>query len=91
MTCMTTKKKFDVVDPDVIVLRNGRYAYRCECPWPGKNGKRLTAFKFCSSEAHQKYQDRQGTKEMAEESTEEVQEAAECEHTDDNESDAETQ
>ena len=48
MTCMTTKKKFEVEDPEVIVLRNGRYAFRAQCPWEGKNGKTLTAFKFCS-------------------------------------------
>lgn len=89
MTCMTTKKKFDVLDPDVIVLRNGRYAYRCECPWQGKNGKRLTAFKFCSSAAHQKYKDRRSTEETAEEPTEEMPETAECEHMSGNESDVE--
>jgi hypothetical protein len=47
MTCMTTKKKFEA-QPEVVVLSNGRYAYRCECPWKGKNDKTLTAFKFCS-------------------------------------------
>lgn len=55
MTCMTTKKKFDVEDPDVIVLRNGRFAYRAVCPWEGKNGKTLTAFKFCSAKAHEEF------------------------------------
>ena len=54
MTCMTTKKKFDVDEPEVIVLRNGRYAFRAECPWEGKNGKRLVAFKFCSALDYQK-------------------------------------
>ena len=49
MTCMTTKKKFDVVSPEVVVLKNGRYAFRAVCPWEGKNGKALVAFKFCSS------------------------------------------
>ena len=52
MTCMTTKKQFEVDDPDVVVLKNGRYAYRAPCPWEGKNGKQLSAFKFCSSQAH---------------------------------------
>lgn len=47
-TCMTTKKKFDVDDPEVVVLRNGRFAFRAECPWEGKHGKKLNAFKFCS-------------------------------------------
>jgi hypothetical protein len=55
MTCMTTKKKFDVENPDVTVLRNGRYAYMCECPWEGKNGKKLKAFKFCSAKAYNDY------------------------------------
>lgn len=55
MTCMTTKQKFDVTDPDVIVLANGRYAYKVKCPWEGKSGKELYAFKFCSAAAHQKY------------------------------------
>ena len=42
MTCMTTKQKFTVEDPDVRVLQNGRYAYRVKCPWEGKNGKHRT-------------------------------------------------
>lgn len=53
MTCMTTKKKFEVSQPEVAVLRNGRYAFRAECPWEGKNGKKLVAFKFCSSKAYE--------------------------------------
>ena len=36
----------------MIVLRNGRYAYRVKCPWEGKNGKQLYAFKFASMEAY---------------------------------------
>lgn len=49
MTCMTTKQKFEVpYPPNAIVLANGRYAYRVKCPWEGKNGKELYAFKFCS-------------------------------------------
>ena len=55
MTCMTTKNKFDAVDPEVVVLRNGRYAYRVQCPWEGKHGKTLFAYKFCSSSAYQDY------------------------------------
>lgn len=55
---MTTKKKFEVEDPTVVVLRNGRYAFRVECPWEGKNGKKLTAFKFCSAADYQKYQEK---------------------------------
>ena len=53
---MTTKKKFEVENPEVIVLRNGRYAYKAECPWEGKNGKKLIAFKFCSAKNHQEYE-----------------------------------
>lgn len=52
MTCMTTKKKFECVDPPCIMLANGRYAYRVKCPWEGKNGKQLFAFKFCSAAAY---------------------------------------
>ena len=59
MTCMTTKQKFDVENPPVIVLANGRYAYRVKCPWEGKNGKELYAFKFCSAEVYRDYQQRQ--------------------------------
>ena len=55
MTCMTTKKKFEVEDPEVIVLSNGRYAYRATRPWDGKNGKKLTAFKFCSAQAYAEF------------------------------------
>ena len=50
--CMTTKKKFDVENPEVIVLKNGRFAYRAMCPSKGKDGKDLYAFKFCSSQDH---------------------------------------
>lgn len=63
MTCMTTKQKFDVTDPPVSVLRNGRYAYRVKCPWQGKGGKDLVAFKFCSAEAYKKFMEAQGTEE----------------------------
>ena len=48
MTCMTTKQKFEEEQPEVVVLANGRYAFKCKCPWEGKNGKELYAFKFCS-------------------------------------------
>ena len=49
---MTHKKKFDVENPEVVLLNNGRYAYRAECPWRGKNDKVLYAFKFASAEAY---------------------------------------
>ena len=52
MKCLTTKQDFDAEEPEVIVLRNGRYAYRVKCPWEGKNGKQLYAFKFASMEAY---------------------------------------
>lgn len=55
MTCMTTKRKFDIDEPECVMLRNGRYAYRCDCPWEGKNGKKLRAFKFCSKDAYLAY------------------------------------
>lgn len=55
MTCMTTKQKFEVEDPPVVMLANGRYAYRVRCPWDGKNGKELFAFKFCSAAAYKAY------------------------------------
>ena len=55
MMCMTTKQKFEVENPPVIKLQNGRYAYRAECPWKGKNDRTLVAFKFCSEEAYNTY------------------------------------
>lgn len=61
MTCMTTKQKFEVEDPNVVVLKNGRYAFRVKCPWEGKNGKELHAFKFCSTAAFKEYEERQKT------------------------------
>ena len=53
MTCMTRKEKFEVEDPEIIVLANGRFAYRAKCPWEGKNGKELWAYKFCSRTAYE--------------------------------------
>ena len=55
---MTTKQKFTVEDPDVQVLKNGRYAYRVKVPWEGRNGKELWAFKFCSTAAYKAYLER---------------------------------
>lgn len=55
MTCMTTKKQFEVPDEEatVVVLKNGRYAYKVKCPWEHpKSGRELHAFKFCSAQAH---------------------------------------
>lgn len=59
MKCMTTKFDFDASFEDgleVVVLRNGRYAYKCPVPWKGKNGKDLSAFKFCGKNALEEYQ-----------------------------------
>ena len=53
--CMTTKKKFDVDRPEVVVLKNGRFAYRAMCPTKGKDGRDLYAYKFCSGDAHKAY------------------------------------
>ena len=58
LMCMTTKKKFEVENPPIEVLNNGRYAYRVMCPWKGKNNKDLYAFKFCSTEAYERYLER---------------------------------
>jgi len=58
MSCMTTKRKFDAVNPEVRVLANGRYAYRAPCPWEGKQGKQLHAFKFCNRDAYLRHQER---------------------------------
>ena len=72
MTCMTTKQKFEVEEPDVVVLRNGRYAYKAKCPWRGKNDKELFAFKFCSAanyEAYELRKDEHSTGQFQEEET----------------------
>lgn len=58
MTCMTKKEKFDVEDPEVVVLSNGRYAFKAECPWLGKRNQTLTAYKFCSRSEYEAYQAR---------------------------------
>ena len=58
MFCLTTKKKFTVENPEVVVLQNGKFCYRVECPWEGKNGKKLTAFKFASRKAYERYLER---------------------------------
>ena len=59
MTCMTTKQKFEAQEPTVVVLRNGRYAYKVECPWKGKNDKTLTAFKFCGAKDYTHFMKKQ--------------------------------
>ena len=55
MTCMTTKQKFECDDPPVIMLCNGRYAYKVECPWRHKSGRVLYAWKFASTDAYTDY------------------------------------
>ena len=67
MTCMTTKQKFEVEDPTVVVLGNGRYAYKEVCPWEGKNGKVLHSWKFCSKQAYVDYTARTTYREKIEE------------------------
>ena len=76
MTCMTKKQKFDVPDDEVevVVLHNGRYAFRATCPWEGKNGRQLTAFKFCSKQAYVDFCERA--------KGQDVQDESESEHTD---------
>lgn len=59
MTCMTTKQKFMAEEPNVVVLRNGRYAYKVECPWKGKQDKALHAFKFCGSKDYEHFMEHQ--------------------------------
>ena len=73
MTCMTTKQKFEVVEPDVVVLRNGRYAYKAECPWKGKQDKTLHAFKFCGSADYEHFCERQLKQQGAQESDPETE------------------
>jgi hypothetical protein len=55
MMCLTTKKTFEVEDPEVIVLKNGRYAFRAPCPWKHDSGKLLYAFKFASKQAYEEF------------------------------------
>ena len=63
MTCLTTKKTFEAVNPHVVVLKNGRYAYNVECPWKGKNNKTLYAYKFCGQAAYTRFLEREETEE----------------------------
>ena len=55
MMCLTKKQKFEVENPEVLVLKNGRHAYRAMCPWKGKQSKDLFAWKFCNKEAYERY------------------------------------
>lgn len=75
---MTTKKFFEAKEPNVEVLKNGRYAYKVMCPWKGKNGKDLYAFKWCGTADYEYYQKQQEgakkTEEKGEESEEEEME-----------------
>lgn len=58
MLCMTTKKKFDVEEPEVVQLKNSKYAFRAKCPWKGKNEKELYAWKFCRRADYELYLER---------------------------------
>lgn len=69
-TCMTTKQKFSVEDPEVCVMRNGKYQFKAPCPWDGKNGKKLTASKFCSKRDYEEYCARVSSEEVVETSDE---------------------
>ena len=55
MLCMTTKQHFVAENPPVKVLSNGRFAVCVECPWKGRNGRTLHAWKFCSESDHRAY------------------------------------
>lgn len=68
MMCMSTKQKFEAEDPPVVVLANGRYAYRAECPTPGKDGAKRFAYKFCSKDDYQKFVESIATEEPSPES-----------------------
>ena len=58
MTCMTFKKQFECDTPEVVLLKNKRYAYKALCPWKGVNDKDLWAFKFASSQAYKEYSEK---------------------------------
>jgi hypothetical protein len=68
---MTTKQKYEVENPEVVVLRNGKFAYRTECPWKGKGDKSLYSFKFCGQADYEAYLERKGATPVEEESSEE--------------------
>lgn len=55
MLCLTTKNTFEVVDPQVVLLKGNKYAFRAPCPWPGKRGQTLYAYKFCSRTDYETY------------------------------------
>lgn len=55
MKCMTTKKNFECDEPEVILLKNKRFAYKAKCPWKGKHGNDLYAYKFATSKAYHDY------------------------------------
>jgi hypothetical protein len=55
MKCMTFKRTFECENPEVVLLKNNRYAYKAMCPWKGKNNNDLFAFKFASSQAYRDF------------------------------------
>ena len=63
MMCLTTKNTFEVETPEVIVLKNGRYAFKAPCPWKHASGKTLYAFKFASKKAYEEYTSKTGDSE----------------------------
>ena len=56
MMCLTKKQKFEVENPEVLELKNGRHAYRAMCPWKGKQSKDLFAWKFCNRADFDRYE-----------------------------------
>lgn len=72
MLCMTTKKSFEIDNPPVVVLANGRYAYCAPCPWTGKNEKQLYAYKFCSVNDYNDYVASQNSEGQGEDGKENV-------------------
>ena len=68
MKCMTLKKTFECEDPEVILLKNNRYAYKAMCPWKGKHGNDLYAFKFASTQAYRDFMQKSRNREHSENS-----------------------
>ena len=76
---MTTKQKFTCENPRVEVLKNGRFAYKELCPWKGKGGKDLYAWKFCSRGAYDVWMQSQEPEMQSKEPEELTSEAVESE------------
>ena len=59
--------------------KNGRYAFCAQCPWEGKNGKTLKAFKFCSKRDYETFVAGSKAEHIEEAESEHIEEA-ESEH-----------